>query len=111
MIGNLIQEQFFAGQNWPFGAALTMLLMLFLLVCMFFYLRSTARGRARGGDRVNGLRPRRASCAVYTAAVLRLLFLPILLVVVFSFNNQQSLHRLHGLLVRVVPRASSRTSR
>ena len=43
MIGNLIQDKFFAGQNWPLGAALTMTLMLLLLVCMFAYLRQTAR--------------------------------------------------------------------
>lgn len=43
MIGNLIQEKFFAGQNWPLGSALTMALMVLLLVCMFAYLRQTAR--------------------------------------------------------------------
>jgi spermidine/putrescine transport system permease protein len=43
MIGNLIQQQFFGAENWPFGAALTTLLMLFLLVWMVFYLRSAAR--------------------------------------------------------------------
>jgi spermidine/putrescine transport system permease protein len=43
MIGNLIQEKFFAGQNWPLGSALTMTLMLLLLLCMSAYLRQTAR--------------------------------------------------------------------
>jgi spermidine/putrescine transport system permease protein len=43
MIGNLIQNQFFAGQNWPGGAALTMALMILLLICMLGYLRQTAR--------------------------------------------------------------------
>ena len=43
MIGNLIQQQFFGAENWPFGAALTTLMMLFLLVWMVFYLRSAAR--------------------------------------------------------------------
>jgi spermidine/putrescine transport system permease protein len=43
MIGNLIQDKFFAGQNWPLGAALTMTLMVLLLICMFAYLRQTAR--------------------------------------------------------------------
>ena len=43
MIGNLIQQQFFGAENWPFGAALTTLLMLFLMVWMVFYLRSAAR--------------------------------------------------------------------
>lgn len=43
MIGNLIQDKFFAGQNWPLGAALTMVLMILLLLCMSGYLRQTAR--------------------------------------------------------------------
>ena len=43
MVGNLIQQQFFGADNWPFGAALTTLLMGFLFVWMIFYLRSVAR--------------------------------------------------------------------
>ena len=43
MVGNLIQDQFFAANNWPFGAALTVVMMLFLSVWMVFYLRSAAR--------------------------------------------------------------------
>jgi spermidine/putrescine transport system permease protein len=43
MIGNLISQQFLSAENWPFGAALTIVMMLFLLVWMLFYLRSAAR--------------------------------------------------------------------
>jgi spermidine/putrescine transport system permease protein len=43
MVGNLIQQQFFAAENWPFGAALTTVLMAFLFVWMVLYLRSAAR--------------------------------------------------------------------
>jgi spermidine/putrescine transport system permease protein len=43
MVGNLIQQQFFAAENWPFGAALTTVMMAFLLVFMVAYLRSAAR--------------------------------------------------------------------
>jgi spermidine/putrescine transport system permease protein len=43
MVGNLIQNQFFGAEDWPFGAALTTVLMLFLLGFMVFYLRSAAR--------------------------------------------------------------------
>ena len=51
MVGNLIQQQFFAAENWPFGAALTDVMMLFLLVWMLLYLRSA---RARGARRERG---------------------------------------------------------
>jgi spermidine/putrescine transport system permease protein len=43
MVGNLIQDQFFAANNWPFGAALTVVMMIFLSVWMVAYLRSAAR--------------------------------------------------------------------
>ncbi|MEA2331832.1 MAG: spermidine/putrescine transport system permease protein [Thermoleophilaceae bacterium] len=43
MVGNLIQQQFFAAENWPFGAALTTVMMGFLMVFMVLYLCSSAR--------------------------------------------------------------------
>jgi spermidine/putrescine transport system permease protein len=43
MIGNLIQQQFQASDNWPFGAALTIAMMIVLLFLMSFYLRASAR--------------------------------------------------------------------
>jgi spermidine/putrescine transport system permease protein len=47
MAGNLIQQQFFGAEDWPFGAALTTVMMLFLLGFMVFYLRSAARAAAQ----------------------------------------------------------------
>jgi spermidine/putrescine transport system permease protein len=43
MVGNLIQQQFQASDNWPFGAALTTAMMAVLLILMIFYLRAAAR--------------------------------------------------------------------
>lgn len=43
MIGNLIQDQFTAGGFWPFGAALTIVLMAVLSILIIFYMRSAAR--------------------------------------------------------------------
>lgn len=48
MVGNLIQQQFFGAENWPFGAALTTVMMAFLMVWMVFYLRSAARAARQG---------------------------------------------------------------
>ena len=45
MVGNLIQQQFSGAGNWPFGAALTIVMTVFLLVVMVGYLR---RSRATG---------------------------------------------------------------
>jgi spermidine/putrescine transport system permease protein len=44
MVGNLIQQQFQASDNWPFGAALTTAMMAFLMIFMLLYLRAAARG-------------------------------------------------------------------
>ncbi len=49
MVGNLIQDQFFAASNWPFGSALTVVMMLFLSVWLVGYLRSSARAVAEAG--------------------------------------------------------------
>jgi spermidine/putrescine transport system permease protein len=43
MIGNLIQDQFSGGGYWPFGAALTVVLVTLLSLSMILYLRSAAR--------------------------------------------------------------------
>ena len=39
MFGNTIQDQFGSGQNWPLGSAMAVLLMGFVLVGVFLYLR------------------------------------------------------------------------
>ena len=57
MVGNLIQQQFQASDNWPFGAALTVVMMAFLLIWM---VALPARRRARGeGGRVSTVEPAR----------------------------------------------------
>ena len=45
MIGNLIQQQFYGADNWPFGAALTVVLMAFLMIFMVVYLRGSEERR------------------------------------------------------------------
>ncbi len=42
MIGNLIQQQFAEGQNWPLGSAMTVSMMVALTVLMVVYLRATS---------------------------------------------------------------------
>jgi spermidine/putrescine transport system permease protein len=43
MVGNLVQQQFLEAGNWPFGSALTTVMMGFLLIFMIVYLRSASR--------------------------------------------------------------------
>ncbi len=42
MLGNLVQQQFMEGQNWPLGSALTVGMMTALTVLMVAYLRATS---------------------------------------------------------------------
>jgi spermidine/putrescine transport system permease protein len=46
MIGNLIEQQFLYARNWPFGAALSMLLMAAVLVFLLVYITSISRQQA-----------------------------------------------------------------
>ena len=43
MMAPAVYDQFVRGNNWPFGAALTIVMMLFLLIWMSLYLRAAAR--------------------------------------------------------------------
>ncbi|WP_119273463.1 ABC transporter permease [Taklimakanibacter deserti] len=43
MMGNLIEQQFLYARNWPFGAALAMLVMTAVLVLLWFYVRYEMR--------------------------------------------------------------------
>ncbi|KAA9002486.1 ABC transporter permease [Affinibrenneria salicis] len=51
MIGSLIEQQFLAARNWPFGAALAMLLMSMVLLALLLYLYLNSRySRAHAGE-------------------------------------------------------------
>ena len=48
MIGSLIEEQFKGSQgNWPFGAAISVILMTLVLIVLLFYARAQSRAEAR----------------------------------------------------------------
>jgi spermidine/putrescine transport system permease protein len=39
MIGNLVQNQFSAARNWPFGSAASFIVMVLVLAAVLVYLR------------------------------------------------------------------------
>jgi spermidine/putrescine transport system permease protein len=47
LIGTLVQNQFTSARNWPFGSALSFLLLLVVMVGMLAWLRFTAKHAAR----------------------------------------------------------------
>jgi spermidine/putrescine transport system permease protein len=48
MIGNLVEQQFFSARNWPFGAALSVMIMLIMFTLIVFYLRRIGRSELAG---------------------------------------------------------------
>ena len=50
MLGSLVQLQFSSARNWPFGAALSMVIMAVVLLCLFFYARNAQKN---GGGAVH----------------------------------------------------------
>ena len=46
MIGNLVEQQFLSARNWPFGAALSVMIMLVMFLLILVYLRRIGRAEA-----------------------------------------------------------------
>lgn len=51
MIGSLVEQQFLAARNWPFGAALAMLLMAAVLICLVLYVVVQGRNSMQEASR------------------------------------------------------------
>ena len=43
MIGNLVEQQFLSARNWPFGSALSVMIMLVMFLLIVIYLRRIGR--------------------------------------------------------------------
>ncbi len=48
MIGNLVEQQFLSARNWPFGSALSVMIMLIMFVLIVLYLRRLGRSELVG---------------------------------------------------------------
>lgn len=123
MAGQLIASQFNTAQNWALGSAMTMVMITFVILCvliaaLLFKLAATAISRwvtevpLPSGDAVRdrlpslppiSLRPARSqtdwlsraqtACAI---AVYLFLFLPILVIIAYSFNTGRVLASFEG---------------
>jgi len=50
MIGNLVEQQFLSARNWPFGAALSVIIMAVVLTVMLIYVTKIARAGVTAGE-------------------------------------------------------------
>ena len=95
MFGQLIAAQFGAAYNWPLGAALTIMMMLAitLIVVAFVWLAQLGTVRRREMEAVGAVRrsagpaPRFGALHVYMALYLVFLYIPSLMLPIFSFND------------------------
>ena len=103
MIANVIERQFKRANDWPFGAALSFLLMYltFIAIALQAMLQRKASGEADGGDARDKRRTKRAKspgrsntcaagrCGVIVGVTLLFLYLPLITLMVFSFNDSR----------------------
>jgi spermidine/putrescine transport system permease protein len=54
LVGNLITEQFLKTRDWPFGAALSMLLILIVMISLLVYLRASSEEEGTGSRKERG---------------------------------------------------------
>jgi spermidine/putrescine transport system permease protein len=55
LVGSLVTEQFLKTRDWPFGAALSMILIVLVMVCLVVYLKVSHGADAHaeaGGEQV-----------------------------------------------------------
>ena len=87
MIGSLIQQQFASARDWPFGAALSMILMA--IVLGHDYGRRLA-SREPAGTGMSGVRPfdwrRMPELRLASTATLIFLYAPLIVLIVYAFN-------------------------
>lgn len=96
MIGQIIAAQFGAANNWPLGAALTIIMMITItvIVCTFIWLSrwGTVKGRAMETTLAPKESPitegrRFGPLFIYIILYLLFLYIPSLMLPIFSFND------------------------
>jgi spermidine/putrescine transport system permease protein len=100
MIGTLINRQFGVARNWPFGSAMSLILMLLVLIGVIAYFRSSSEETRRACERevprlstpagAPGNPHRQLAAGRNAALVFGFLYLPVLILIIFSFNDTRS---------------------
>ncbi len=85
LVGSLIQDQLTRGSNWPFAAALAVLLMV-MNIPDDVSLQKHHSCEGFGGDI---LKNRTKLPNIYLAVIMIIMYLPLVFVVVFSFNESK----------------------
>ena len=96
MFGQIIAAQFGEANNWPLGSALTIIMMLTITLIVLTFIWLSQRGTVRrremeaapaAADRAGALRGRGGPLLCYVIAYLLFLYIPSLMLPIFSFND------------------------
>ncbi len=101
LVGSLIQDQMTRGNNWPFAAALAVVLMI-LTTLMIMIVPEGYKCERTGGNR---MKKNSKLSGFYLGLIFFLMYLPIGVVVVFSFNESKT----SGAIYRIFPEMVSGT--
>lgn len=86
LIGNLIQNQFLSARDWPFGSALSIVLAVLSLVLIILYYKALQAQEGGDGDAKTW---RSHLMVAYSLAILAFLYLPLLILAMYSFNESR----------------------
>ncbi|MEI3015170.1 MAG: ABC transporter permease subunit [Ruthenibacterium lactatiformans] len=85
LVGSLIQDQLMKAHNWPFAAALSVVLMVLTTLMISLYKRVTHTTRTGG----HLMKNRTKLPNIYLGVVTAVMYLPIVLVIIYSFNESK----------------------
>lgn len=86
LMGNIIQNQFLAARDWPFGSALSIILA-FLALLMILCTTRPFRPRKEAPSMQKTWRS--TLLVAYTLAILAFLYLPLFILTLYSFNDSR----------------------
>ena len=93
LVGNLIHEQLMKARNWPFAAALSVVLMVLTSLMIAFYRRISGvkglEGLKATKTADSKVLKNRTIANVYLGLMIVLMYVPIVLVIIYSFNESK----------------------
>lgn len=92
LIGNLIKDQFMSSRNWPLGSALSVFLIAGTMILVYLYARVSRADVMEGGpmNRVKKKSIGDKLGVIYAVLLFAFIYIPTVIVVVYSFNQQPS---------------------
>ena len=102
LIGNMIENQFITVGEWNFGSAISMVMAVIMMLLMMAVRKAETRNQ--GGRRHKTMnKKKRPFGKVLMILTLAFFYLPIIYMIIFSFNDGKSLTNFTGFSLQMVP--------